>query len=92
MCACVSCVSCDARTIAFGDRAVPLFVTGTSSSRGSRKCGTLTLLLRVGPPVDEKNEKSKKTIKAKTAEYMARAEKLKQFLDKKEKPQAEGGG
>jgi vacuolar protein-sorting-associated protein 4 len=41
---------------------------------------------------DEKNEKSKKTIKQKTAEYMARAEKLKQFLDKKEKPQAEGAG
>lgn len=42
--------------------------------------------------IDEKNEKSKKTIKQKTAEYMARAEKLKQFLDKKEKPQAEGAG
>lgn len=40
----------------------------------------------------EKNEKCKKTIKAKALEYMNRAEKLKAFLDKKEKPQAEGGG
>lgn len=41
---------------------------------------------------DEKNPKVKATIKAKTVEYMKRAEKLKSFLDKREKPQAEGSG
>jgi len=40
----------------------------------------------------EKNPKSKKTIQLKTIEYMNRAEKLKEFLDKREKPQAAGGG
>jgi len=39
----------------------------------------------------ERNEKTKLTIKQKMAEYIARAEKLKEFLDKKQ-PVATGGG
>lgn len=44
------------------------------------------------PDTDEKNEKCKQTIRVKVEEYMARAEKLKEFLDKQSKqPVAQGG-
>jgi vacuolar protein-sorting-associated protein 4 len=46
-------------------------------------------------PLGEKNEKSKATIRAKVAEYMSRAEKLKQHIDEqndanRKKPSAMG--
>ncbi len=42
--------------------------------------------------IGEKNAKSKEMIRAKTAEYMARAEKLKQHLEDQDRSGGGGGG
>lgn len=59
------------------------------------KCSCLhiaVLFADIFPP-DEKNEKCKATIRSKVEEYLARAEKLKEFLEKQQKkPVAQGSG